>query len=105
MTCEHLQPIMKLAEDAGVAVTAKGRLWGGAAGEWIYYDCRFDAGAVVAAIALPGFVHWHEHRGTHDGSEAGFVCDTCETGVMGLHPTDTRSARTLPEQEAPSLQR
>ena len=97
MTCEHLRPIMKIAEEAGVAVTAKGHLWGGAAGEWIYYDCRFDADAVKVKIALPDFVHWHEHFGTHDGSEAGFVCDKCETGVMGLHPKYEREAPTLPE--------
>jgi len=88
VTCPHLAPVMALAEAAGAAVTVRGRVWSGASGEWIYYDHHFDRQAVEAMLDLPDGVHWHAHRGTHDGSEAGFVCDRCETGVMGRHPDD-----------------
>ena len=27
----------------------------------------------------------HEHLGTHDGQEAGFVCSKCHDGIMGIH--------------------
>jgi hypothetical protein len=90
MICEHLAAIEALAVAAGIAETARGHLWSGAAGEWVYYDCLFDR-AAIEARGLPAGVAWHEHLGTHDGTEAGFVCEPCGTGVMGLHPRTDRA--------------
>ncbi len=37
----------------------------------------------------------HVHRGTHDGSEAGFVCNQCHDGVMGAHSKRWRAVAGL----------
>jgi hypothetical protein len=38
----------------------------------------------------------HEHRGTHDGQEAGFVCSEHQDGVMGVHPDYCRGVPSFP---------
>jgi len=30
-------------------------------------------------------VHDHDHLGTHDGQESGFVCTACDDAIMGVH--------------------
>ena len=36
-------------------------------------------------IELAPCVKDHEHLGTHDGQEAGFVCEACHDAIMGVH--------------------
>src|SRR5262249_27234531 len=46
-----------------------------------------DRPVLKARIEFPPCVEEHEHRGTHDGQEAGFVCTACDDAVMGIHPS------------------
>jgi hypothetical protein len=85
MVCEHLR---KLEEDiiaAGIAETARGQLWSENCREWVYFDCFIDRERVEARYDFAECVKYHEHRGTHDGCEAGFECTECKDGVMGVH--------------------
>ncbi|WP_020593457.1 hypothetical protein [Kiloniella laminariae] len=85
MPCEHLLPIMAFTERAGIKKISQGLTWSKMAGEWAYYDCHFAFRMAQRLFSLPDFVIWHELLGTHEGSEAGFVCEKCQTGVMGRH--------------------
>ncbi|MFO0202255.1 MAG: hypothetical protein ACK528_03910 [Alphaproteobacteria bacterium] len=38
------------------------------------------------ALNFAPYVVDHVHRGTHDGAQAGFVCDQCHDAIMGAHP-------------------
>jgi len=51
--------------------------------EWVYFDCYIDTESVSRTIVLPDCVQVHVHRGTHDGSERGFVCMECHDAIMG----------------------
>jgi hypothetical protein len=89
--CEHLSGVHDAARMAGARVVSRGQAWTGQRGEWVYFDCRFSRPSLEARLDLARVVEWHEHRGTHDGSEAGFVCRSCEAGVMGRHPQEPGS--------------
>ncbi len=71
---------------AGVGVTSRGQAWSDNCRQWVYFDCFMDLEAVRDRIALAPCVRDHEHLGTHDGSEAGFFCEQCKDGIMGVHP-------------------
>ena len=86
MVCEHLAGLERELIAAGIPVTFRGRAWAENCREWVYFDCRLDLAALRARLALPECVREHEHLGTHDGHEAGFVCAACRDGVMGVHP-------------------
>lgn len=93
MVCEHLAMLEQALLDAGVAVTFRGQAWSLNCREWIYFDCVLDRDSLRERMQFDGCVQDHEHRGTHDGQEAGFVCTQCHDGVMGLHPSSAREAR------------
>jgi hypothetical protein len=59
----------------------------------VYFDCHLDLAALRERFSLPGFVTDHDHLGTHDGRESGFVCSRCKDGVMGRHPSDPGGGR------------
>jgi len=40
---------------------------------------------VRSSFDLPACVVEHAHRGTHDGQEQGFACQTCHDGLMGSY--------------------
>ncbi len=96
MTCQHLTSIIKLATDQGIPITFQGIPWSKVTGVWVYFNCLFDQEKISKSIVLPNCVSWHEHIGTHDGSEAGFVCSSCGTGVMGVHPSSRSDVIKLP---------
>jgi len=87
MICEHLIPVEEKVISKGAAETFRGQPWSKVTGEWVYYDCYLMPEELIASLSLPGFVIRHEHRGTHDGSELGLVCEKCDCGIMGLHPS------------------
>lgn len=95
MVCEHVAPVEEALRAAGAAETYRGTPWSRHCREWVYYDCVLDRVSLRARLALAPCVVDHEHRGTHDGSEAGFVCDACHDGVLGRHPAEGGSARVV----------
>ena len=92
MTCEHLRPLEQAILACGIRETFRGRAWSQNCREWVYFDCFIDTAAVRQSINLPVCVVEHAHRGTHDGSERGFVCEDCQDGIMGSYE---------PKNEAP----
>ncbi len=86
MVCEHLRPLEQALIDAGIKETARGQVWSKNCREWVYFRCVLNRPALRERFDLPACVVDHEHRGTHDGQEAGFYCQTCKDGVMGAHP-------------------
>jgi hypothetical protein len=95
MVCEHLAALEKELIAAGIPVTFRGRAWSQRCREWVYFDCCLDRAAIRTRLPLPACVEDHEHYGTHDGQEAGFVCTTCDDAVMGAHPRSSGTARTF----------
>jgi len=91
MTCEHLQALEQAIMDRGIKETSRGTAWSKNCREWVYFDCFIDAAAVRTRFAFAECVKEHTHRGTHDGSERGFVCERCHDGVMGLYEQTPRA--------------
>ena len=83
--CEHLQPLERELIEAGIPETFRGRAWTSHCREWVYFDCFLDLRRLRERLSLPEFVVDHEHLGTHDGQEAGFVCEKCQDAIMGVH--------------------
>jgi hypothetical protein len=92
MVCEHLRALEQELAAAGFPETFRGQAWSSNCREWVYFDGYLDRASIRARMTLADCVHDHEHRGTHDGQESGFVCATCHDAIMGLHPLDVRSA-------------
>lgn len=74
---------------AGAKETYRGTPWSQNCREWVYFDRPLDVAAIKQRLGLEVFVVVHEHLGTHDGHEAGLVCQQCKDAVMGPHPTRT----------------
>ncbi|MGE0597254.1 MAG: hypothetical protein AB7P07_12895 [Hyphomonadaceae bacterium] len=66
--------------------TSRGQAWSRNCREWVYFAARLDLPALRARFAFEPCVMEHVHRGTHDGAEAGFVCEQCHDAIMGGHP-------------------
>ena len=91
--CAHLAPLEHELLDGGYAERFRGRPWSQNCREWVYFDCALDREALRRRHGLDDCVRDHEHLGTHDGAEAGFVCSVHDDAVLGVHPT-VRSAAT-----------
>jgi hypothetical protein len=85
MVCEHLAPLEIELLAAGIKETFRGQAWSDKCREWVYFDCYLDRAAIRERIPFEVFVRDHEHLGTHDGQESGFVCAMCHDGIMGVH--------------------
>ena len=90
MTCEHLRALEEELIARGIAETFRGEPWETNTREWVYFACVLDLPALRARLALAPCVADHVHRGTHDGSEAGFECREHQDAIMGAHPDDAR---------------
>jgi len=86
MTCEHLIELETAIKAAGFEETYRGAAWSENCREWVYFDCILELDAIRRKFELAVCVHDHAHRGTHDGSEAGLVCDVHKDALMGHHP-------------------
>lgn len=84
--CEHLQPMLDSLLGDGARVVFAGQAWSNNCRVWVYLDRRLDLEALARRFPAPTCVHIHSHRGTHDGSEQGFVCAEHQDGLMGLYP-------------------
>jgi hypothetical protein len=85
--CEHLRPVLTYVLSTGAKVTFAGQAWSRNCRQWVYVTGVLDLADLRRRFPLPEFVHDHEHRGTHDGSERGLVCELCQDAVMGALPS------------------
>jgi len=90
MTCEHLRQLEAEIIAAGLQETFRGRPWSENCREWVFFNCYFDRDSIRSRIQFADCVQDHEHCGTHDGSEAGFVCSECHDAIIGLHPSQVK---------------
>jgi hypothetical protein len=88
--CEHLALLEEAIISNGIKETYRGAAWSKNCREWVYFECTLNTDSLKEKFTFPSCVEVHEHRGTHDGSEKGFVCNTCHDGVMGYHPLDNK---------------
>ena len=91
MTCKHLHQLETEIIGAGLRETFRGKAWTENCREWVYFDCYLDRESIRKRIELADCVLDHEHLGTHDGQEAGFVCTQCHDGIMGMHKYYTKT--------------
>ena len=95
MSCSHLQSLESALLEGGHQETFRGQAWS-EANEWVYFDCIIDLDFCRDEYDLPSFVIDHVHRGTHDGTEQGLVCQQCLTAVVGRHPEINPSGARFP---------
>lgn len=86
MVCEHLSALESELLARDVEITFRGQAWSDNCREWVYFACVLDLPSLRARFAFAPCVEDHVHRGTHDGSESGFVCSVCQDALMGAHP-------------------
>ena len=91
MLCEHLQALEREIVKEGIKETFRGEAWTKNCREWVYFDCYLDRESIKKRFSLPPCIVEHEHRGTHDGQEAGFVCKACHDAIMGHYSEQTAS--------------
>jgi hypothetical protein len=83
--CEHLQALDNELKAKRIRETFRGQPWSDNCREWVYYDCVINMEAVRVRYNFPAFVSNHMNDDVKSGLEAGFVCDLCKDGVMGVH--------------------
>lgn len=86
MVCEHLSALEQELLAREIEETFRGQAWSDKCREWVYFACVLDLPALRARLNFAPSVADHVHRGTHDGAEAGFVCNECNDAIMGGHP-------------------
>ena len=95
MVCEHLAMLEKALLEAGVRESFRGKAWSDNCREWVYFNCVLDRSSLRARMTFAASVQDHEHLGTHDGQEAGFVCTACHDAIMGMHPKAAPNANVF----------
>lgn len=85
MECKHLQSLEAGLLAAGIKETFRGQAWSNNCREWVYFDCLLDLKALRRNYNLPEFVISHVNNDPRSGLEAGFVCQECKDGIIGLH--------------------
>lgn len=90
MTCTHLIDLEREVLAKGIPELSRGQAWSWNCREWVYFQCYFERPSIRKRFNLTECVIDHQHRGTHDGAEAGFVCTEHHDGIMGVHITDAQ---------------
>jgi hypothetical protein len=85
MVCEHLADLEQSLVSAGIPIAFRGRAWSRNCREWVYFACWLDRTSIRSRLAIADCVQDHEHLGTHDGQESGFVCGNCHDAILGVH--------------------
>lgn len=94
--CEHLRPVEAYLRAQGARVAGVGRPWSRNCRTWVVLDgVVLDAAALKARFELPDFVVVHTHRGTHEGSEHGLVCQRDHDALIGAHPDVAGGMRVI----------
>ena len=91
MVCKHLQQLEQEIIQAGIIETFRGQAWTKNCREWVYFDCYLDRESIKKRFAFPDHIIEHQHRGTHDGQESGFVCEKCHDAIMGHYSAQSSS--------------
>jgi len=85
-TCSHLQALEQALRDSSIPIQYEGKSWWGRSrGTWLYFQCFLDDASLRRRFGLPEFVSYSEYDGHVAGQEAGFVCSSCESAIMGVH--------------------
>lgn len=91
MICEHLQQLEQEIIQAGFEETCRGQVWSDDCREWVYFDCYLDRESIKKRFNFQSHVVEHQHRGTHDGEESGFICKNCQNAIMGHYSAKSPS--------------
>src|SRR4051794_2017583 len=83
--CEHLQPLLDQLVAAGAKIVFAGQAWSSNCRLWVYLDRPLDIATLRRTYPFAPVVTLHTHRGTHDGSETGFVCNEHRDAIMGTY--------------------
>ena len=84
--CEHLAALESELKNKGIKETFRGKAWSENCREWIYYDCVLSIEKLRRRLDLPDSVKIHINDNNKSGTEAGFYCELCKDGIMGIHP-------------------
>jgi len=84
--CEHLINLDNELKAKPIRETFRGQPWTDNCREWVYYDCLLDLAKVRSRYQFPEFIADHVNDDAKSGLEAGFVCELCKDGVIGVHP-------------------
>ena len=85
--CRHLKPVVEYLRAQGAEVCFAGQTWSRNCRIWVVFeDVVLDGESLIRRFALPPCVVVHSHRGTHDGSEQGIVCQEHHDALIGRYP-------------------
>ena len=84
--CEHLKILDNELKTKGIRETFRGKAWGENCREWVYYDCVLNLEKLRQRFNFPGFVKAYTNSDNKSGMEAGFYCELCKDGIIGIHP-------------------
>ena len=84
--CDHLAQLDKELKERGIKETFRGQPWTANTREWVYYDCVLVLDKIRNRYIFPEFIESHVNNDDKSGMEAGFYCDRCKDGVIGIHP-------------------
>jgi hypothetical protein len=84
--CEHLLVLDAELKAKGIKETFRGEPWSKNTREWVYYDCVFSLDKIKNRLNFPDCVVIHVNDDIKSGKEAGFYCELCKDGVIGIHP-------------------
>lgn len=84
--CEHLKRLDIELQERGIKEIFRGQAWSNNTREWVYYDCVLNLDKLRSRYNFPDFIKTHINDDNKSGMEAGFYCDQCKDGVMGIHP-------------------
>jgi hypothetical protein len=94
--CPHLQPVLEYIRSQGVHIFDVCTPWSRNCRNWVYFEnIVLDADALKLRFSHPDCVVVHSHRGTHEGSEHGLVCQLDHDALMGSHPEVAPSSRII----------
>ncbi|HEY8750926.1 MAG TPA: hypothetical protein VIM11_23280 [Tepidisphaeraceae bacterium] len=94
--CDHLRPVQDYIRSLGVRVLDVATPWSKNCRTWVYFDrVVLDVDSLKSRFNLPEIVAVHSHRGTHDGSEHGLVCQADHDALMGAHPETAGGIRFI----------
>jgi hypothetical protein len=89
--CEHLRRVEDHLRDK-CAVTCAGQTWSKNCRFWIYFDAVLDCEALRADFGLGPGITVHVNDDPKSGREKGLFCEACKDAVVGIHPSDRKSA-------------
>lgn len=83
--CEHLTGLDAELKGMGIKETFRGQAWSDNTREWVYYECVLSLEKIRHRYNFPDFVTDHVNNDNKSGMEAGFYCELCKDGIMGIH--------------------